>query len=135
MKASQEQIKSIYRSQAQRLADRGFAKLKEMLYKNEIAWSEIAKSTTERIVIFEDQCDISIPPLQAKQFKRQATLKRISQKVKGTEEWWLMVARIEISPQEKKSLLFKRDKKSKNAKAFAHYLILHKSSNPSSVEP
>ena len=134
MKASQEQIKSLYRAQSQRLADSGFAKIKEILYKNEINWSEIAKSTKGRIVVFEDQCDLSLLPLNAKKFKRLATLKCVSQKVKGTEEWWLMVARVEISPLEKKSLLFKRDKKSKNAKAFAHYLILHKSSNPSGIE-
>ena len=130
MQATQEQIKSLYRTQSQQLADAGFAKLKEILYKNEISWAEIEKSSKEHILIYEDNTTISLPPLNPKKCKRQATLKCVSKKVKGTQQWWLMVARIEISPLEKKSLLFKRDKKKKNAKAFAYYLILHKTTMP-----
>jgi hypothetical protein len=129
MQATKEQIKSLYRSQSQQLADGGFAKLKEILYKNEFSWTEIAKSTNDRVVVYEDESKLSLHPLKPQIFKRQATLKFVSKKVKGTDEWWLMTARIEISPQEKKNRLFKRNKKSKNSKAFAYYLVLHKTPN------
>lgn len=131
MQATQEQIKSLCRSQSQRLADRGFCILKEKLYKNETAWNEIARSTQQRVLIFEDECNLSLSPLLSRKFKRSGTVKCISKKVKGMEEWWLMVARIEISPMEKKGLLFKKKgSRGKDAKAFAHYLILHKSPSP-----
>ena len=135
MQATKEQIKSIYRSQSQRIADDGFAKLKEILYKNETSWIEIAKSTKEQILIFEDDRDLSLPSLNLKNLKRRATLKCVSKKVKGMEEWWLMVARIEIFPEDKKVSLFNRKKRQKNIKAFAYYLILHKSSSPPMVTP
>ena len=127
MQATHEQIKSLYRIQAHHLADEGLAKLKEMLYKNEIAWNEIAKTSEGPIMAFEDLCSPSFPSLN-RQFKRKVFLKCIHKKVKGSEEWWLMLARIEISSEKgKKTSVFKNGK---GVKVFAQYLTLHKSSSP-----
>ncbi len=134
-KALQEEMHSAYRGQATRLADLGFAKLKESLYKNEISWNEIAKVEKGPIVLFEEVCDLSFSPLKTKKFVRKVSLKQVGKKTQGVEQWRLFIAKIEISPQEKKMRLFQKGSKGKNMARFAYYLIVHTSNNTHEALP
>lgn len=118
VRALREEVKSIYRLQAESLSNQFLSLVKEKLYTNEIAWNEIIKATERKIPIFEDQCLLSFPPYH-KTLQRKCFLRSIGIKKQGMEEWHLMIARIELTSGDKLGLPFKK-------KAFAHYILLHK---------
>lgn len=128
MRALREEMKSLYRMQISRLADVGYAKVREALYKKDISWEDLEKGGRAFQIVFEHPCSCSLSPISSKKFIRKGSIKLVSKKVKNEEEWCLLMALIEIAPEQKKEFpIFKRqaDRK-KDYKKFAYYTIIHK---------
>ncbi|MEN9343702.1 MAG: hypothetical protein RLZZ453_489 [Chlamydiota bacterium] len=106
--ALRQEVGSLYQSQIHNLADAGFAKVQEMLLRQEIPWDKLTKTEGKRITLFEDVCTLSLDSQYQKKFKRKAEIKLVSIKNKNQEEWALMVVRITI----------KASKKQKNRSAY-----------------
>jgi hypothetical protein len=128
MGAVQEEYKSAYRMQAQRLADLAFTNVKERLYKKEISWKEIAKPRKDKVLILDDVAEVSFEPLGKRKFTRQATLYSIGKAGKNSEEWRLATVRVKITPQEKRIKLFRSKEKPVKSRIYTYQVLISKSS-------
>ncbi len=127
MQAIQEEFKSAYRMQAQRLADLAFAEIKEKLYKNEIPWKEIIKPRNNKAVVLNDFPEVAFDPLGKRTFSRQATIHSIGKMGKDSEEWRLATVRVKITPQEKKLKLFRSKKNLVKSRIYTYQILINKS--------
>lgn len=131
MRAVQEELRSAYGMQAQRLADLAFAEIKEKLHKNEISWKEIAKPRGEEAIVHESVVDVSFDPLCERKFVRIGTLHSVGKK-KGdhSEEWRLATLRVKITPEQKKSKLFRTKMSRVESRVFNYQVLIHKTAAP-----
>lgn len=130
-----ENYKSAYRMQAQRLSDLAFAKIKEQLYKEEIPWKDIEKSSKEKISILKDTVAVSLETLGKQTFLRQVTLKSISKKEQNASEWFLATFQVTLTPQQTKFKLFRNKKGVSTSRTFSYQVLIGKTpSRPISDE-
>lgn len=127
MQAIQEEFKSVYRMQAQRLADLAFSEIKEKLHREEIPWKEIVKPGNDKALILNDVAEISFQPLGKRIFLRQATLHSVGKMGKNSEEWRLATVRVKITPQEKGIKLFRTKKKPVKSRVYTYQVLINKS--------
>lgn len=99
--ALRQEVESLYQSQIHNLADAGFAKVQEMLLRQEVPWDKLTKTEGKRITLFEDVCTLSLDSRCKKKFQRKAEIKLVSIKNKNQEKWALMVVRITIEANKK----------------------------------
>jgi hypothetical protein len=133
MQAVQEEYKSAYRMQTQRLADLAFAQIKEKLYTNEISWKELSKPKNDPQIILNDTHSACFEPLILK-FNRSATLHSVGKKTKNGEEWRLVTCRIKISLPNKGYKLFRTKKGVAPHRTYIYQIVVQKT-NPSTVTP
>lgn len=128
MRALREEMKSLYRMQASRLADVGYAHLREELFNRQVSWDALEKGERAPVFVFEDTCFCSLSPSKSKSFKRTGTVKLINKKIKDADEWCLLMAVIEIKPVQTKefSLFKKKTERKKDHKKFAYYTVIHR---------
>ncbi len=141
MQAIQEEYRSAYRMQSQRLADLAFAEIKERLYKEEISWKEISKPRNEKAVVFEKDVEISFEPPPGKKpnaykntFKLEGTIHSIGKKGKNSEEYRLATVRIKVTPQVKKMKLFRSKKNRVTSRIYTYQVLLAKTSQAAALE-
>jgi hypothetical protein len=137
MRALQQECKSAYRMQAQRLADLAFADLKEKLYRKEIPWKEIASPSNNKSLVLEDVVEVAIDPLGKRKFNRRGTLHSVGKKNAKEEEFRLVTFRVKIQPVEKNIKLFRAKKNLKDSCSFSYQFLVNKTSNqaPSLTPP
>lgn len=133
MRAIQEEVRSAYRMQAQRLADLAFAEIKEKLYRNEIPWKQIAQPSQEKTVVLEDVVEVAIEPLGKRKFVRRGTLHSVGKKAQNGDEWRLATFRVEIKPLEKGMKLFQGKKNPRTSKSFIYQVLVGKTSAPAAA--
>lgn len=129
MRAVQEEIKSSYRMQMQRLADLAFAQIKEKLYRQEIPWKEISSPINDKFVIIDDIVTISSNVLGDRPFLRKGTIHSIGKQGRDGEEWRLITFKVKFQTKDKTKIFRKKDK----ALSFCYYnyqLLIKKSSTP-----
>jgi hypothetical protein len=127
MQAMQEEYRSAYRMQSQRLADLAFAEIKEQLYKQEIAWEKIVSPANEKAVILEDDVEISFDFLGKRTFNRLATIHSTGKKGADSNEYRLATVRIKMTPAEKKPKLFRSKKNRVESRVYTYQVLLSKS--------
>lgn len=135
MRAIQEEIKSAFRMDVQRLGDLAFAEFKEKLYRQEIPWEKIASSTHEKAKIIDDVVILSLEPVGTRKFKRTATLHSVGKKGKQGEEWRLVTFRVEFKPSESRLKLFRGKNKNKDSCTFVYQVLLEKKPNLPPASP
>ncbi len=123
--AIKEEIKSAYRLQAQRLADLGFAKIKEDFYKKQIPWKEIVKSSKEGDFILDEVATVAIDPFGERKFTLRGKLQINSKKGQNEEEWHLVTVRIKVQPQDKSFKLFLGKKNEKHSRSFVYQVLIN----------
>lgn len=120
MKAIKEQTQSFYRIQIHRLADLAFAQMKEKLYRQEISWEDLSRSSNS--VILDDIVTLQLGSLGSQKFIRKIILSSVGKQGKEGEEWRLATFKIKFHPLEKKHQLFQKRKKSS---VFSYRVILN----------
>jgi Tfp pilus assembly protein PilE len=127
IQAIQEEVKSVYRMEVQRLADLAFAEFKEKLYRQEISWEEIASAS--KVKIMDDSVTVSLEPVGTKEFKRSATVSSVGKKGKQGEEWRLATFRVKFEPTKSRLKLFRGKNKNKASCTFVYQVLLEKKPN------
>jgi hypothetical protein len=130
LKSVQEEYKSAYRLYAERLALEGLAKAKEKLYRQEIPWREVCKSSKDKALLYEDTPHIELKQLGKRTFKRQAKLWSVGKKDPSGEEWRLATIQIAIGLEDNTMMLFRTRKGSKKIQTFTYQLLLRKKAIP-----
>lgn len=135
MRAIQEEYKSAYRMQAQRLADLAFADFKEKLYKEGIPWKEISRARKDKTIVLNDVVEVSFEPLGKRKFLRLGTLHSVGKKAQNSDEWRLATFRVKITPQQKGFKLFRTKKSSVASRIFTYQVFISKTSAPATPTP
>ena len=135
MRALQQECKSAYRMQTQRLADLAFAEIKERFYTHEISWKELSRPSNNRAKIHNKMVDVEIDPLGKKKFNIQGFVSSIGKKNNKEEEWRLVTVQIEIEPKEKNPKLFRKKLVEKNGCKYSYKLLVSKTSTIEAPQP
>jgi hypothetical protein len=130
MQAVQEEFKSAYRMQTQRLADIAFAEFTEKLYCQEISWKEITSSRGAKAVVLDDAVELSFGPLGKKKFSRHGTLHSFGKKGQDSGEWRLATFCVKITAQQKGFKLFRTKKSVREFRNFTYQVLINKSPAP-----
>ncbi len=118
LQALREEIKSIYRIETQRLADKTFAEFKADLYSQKIRWEDLAQPRKNKVKILDDLIQLSLEPLSPRKFKRKATVHSCLREQEG-QQWRLVTFYVTFAPCDKQTPLFrgqfaaKKDKRKK----------------------
>jgi hypothetical protein len=129
MRAMQQEYKSAYRMQAQRLADLAFAAVKEQLYRNEISWKEIVRDKNDpAIVLDKNTVEISFDDKSTFKFTRLGTLYSVGKKTSSGEEWRLVTFRVKMTPVQKGFKLFRSRKNVVESRIYTYQVVVHKES-------
>jgi hypothetical protein len=132
--AVRQEIESSYHIGIQRLADLAFAQIKEKLYRGEITWQEISRSSSNKFMLSDDTDSISFDPLGTQEFNRKRFLYSVGKKGKQGEEWRLVTFKVMFKPRGKKYRFFSGKKKAKTTHVFTYQTQVHKS-NISALTP
>lgn len=127
-RALNEETKIAYRVQLHRFADLSFAKIKEMLYRQEISWKDLSRTSKEAAVPIDDTIAISLEPLGSRKFQRKVLLYSVGKKDQEGEEWRLVTVKVKFKP------LFLNKGESKAPRTFT-YQVLVNQSNPAAQSP
>lgn len=130
MRAMQEEYKSAYRMQAQRLADLSFANIKKKLYKEEIPWKKIVKTKEEKTHFPNKIVEVSFEPLGKRKFLLEKTLHSVGKTTKEGEEYRLATYRVKITAEEKGFKLFRTKKNRVRSRIYTYQILLSRSAAP-----
>jgi hypothetical protein len=135
MQAVQEECKSAYRMQAQRLADLAFSHVKEKLYREEIPWQDILRTRENRAVVLKDEVEVCFEPLGKRKFKRLGTLHSSGKTTQSGDEWRLITCCIKITPLQKGYKLFRTPKNTVASRTFTYQAVVSRTSTPPPAQP
>lgn len=127
MRAVQQEYKSAYRMQAQRLADRSFASLKEKLYTQDVPWKDIVKTKGDKTA---EEVTVSLPPRGKKAFVLETTLHSVGKKTKEGDEYRLATYTVKVSPKDKKFKLFRAKKRWAKSRIYTYQALICKPAAP-----
>ena len=128
MRAVQQEYKSAYRMQSQRLADLAFADIKEQLYRNEISWKEIARGKNDPGIVLDNTAEVSFDAKSKFKFARLGTLYSVGKKSSNGDEWRLVTFRLKMTPVQKGFKLFRTKKNLVESRIYTYQLLVHKES-------
>lgn len=128
MQAIQEEIKSSYRMEIERLADLAFAEIKEDLYKQKPSWEIISHPITDKAQIFEGIVELSLDSVTTRRFKKIVKVYSCGKITKDGTEWRKATFEITFSPIPKRFKLYPK----KKFRTFSYQILLEKTSK---IEP
>ena len=128
-RALNEETKTAYRVQLHRFADLACAKVKEMLYRQEISWKDISRTSKEAAIPIDDTITIPLEPLGARKFRRKVLLHSVGKKDQDGEEWRLVTVKVKFRP-----LSFNKGE-SKTPRTFTYQVLVNQKSNPAAQPP
>ncbi len=133
IRAVQQEYKSAYRMQAQRLADLAFADIKEQLYSNKISWKEIVRGKKDPAIVLDKTVEISFEDKSKFKFARFGTLHSVGKKTPNGDEWRLVTFRVKMTPVQKGFKLFRTKKNLVESRIYTYQVMVHKE-NASTVK-
>jgi hypothetical protein len=135
MQAVQEEYKSAYRMQTQRLADLAFSQIKEQLYREEIAWQDILRTRQDSSIVLKDEVEVCFEPLGKRKFNRLGKLHSVGKTTSSGDEWRLITCRVKITPLQKGYKLFRTKKNTVASRTFTYQTLVSKTSTPPPAQP